>query len=278
MKLSGNCGARFDRLSISDDVFVQMPLIHPTDSKEQQKISVFHDTLDSQISASASRIASLKQIKAGSLQAMFPQEGETVPKVRFKGFKGEWKKVKLEEIAVFSKGQGYSKSDLKEEGYPIVLYGRMYTKYQFSINEVDTFVNPKDFSIISEGNEVIMPASGETPEDIARASAVIVKNIILGGDLNIMRFDLTNYSTPFIALTITYGKTHYDLSRCAQGKSVVHLHNGEISKATIMLPSLEEQQVITSYFTSLDRQISLHSQRLEKLKQIKAACLDKMFV
>ena len=209
---------------------------------------------------------------------MFPQEGETVPKVRFKGFKGEWKKVKLEEIAVFSKGQGYSKSDLKEEGYPIVLYGRMYTKYQFSINEVDTFVNPKDFSIISEGNEVIMPASGETPEDIARASAVIVKNIILGGDLNIMRFDLTNYSTPFIALTITYGKTHYDLSRCAQGKSVVHLHNGEISKATIMLPSLEEQQVITSYFTSLDRQISLHSQRLEKLKQIKAACLDKMFV
>lgn len=250
----------------------------PLSTKEQQVIASFFDNLDSQISASASRIASLKQIKAASLQAMFPLEGETVPKVRFKGFKGEWKKVKLEEIAVFSKGQGYSKSDLKEEGYPIVLYGRMYTKYQFSINEVDTFVNPKDFSIISEGNEVIMPASGETPEDIARASAVIVKNIILGGDLNIMRFDLTNYSTPFIALTITYGKTHYDLSRCAQGKSVVHLHNGEISKATIMLPSLEEQQVITSYFTSLDRQISLHSQRLEKLKQIKAACLDKMFV
>ena len=245
---------------------------------EQNAIADYIDSVDAQISASASRIASLKQIKAGSLQAMFPQEGETVPKVRFKGFKGEWEKVKLEEIAVFSKGQGYSKSDLKEEGYPIVLYGRMYTKYQFSINEVDTFVNPKDFSIISEGNEVIMPASGETPEDIARASAVIVKNIILGGDLNIMRFDLTNYSTPFIALTITYGKTHYDLSRCAQGKSVVHLHNGEISKATIMLPSLEEQQVITSYFTSLDRQISLHSQRLEKLKQIKAACLDKMFV
>lgn len=273
-------GLTSDTWNLKYPAFSKIEVLFPEDAetKEQQTIASFLSSFDRQICLQTQRLEKLKQIKAGSLQAMFPQEGETVPKVRFKGFKGEWKKVKLEEIAVFSKGQGYSKSDLKEEGYPIVLYGRMYTKYQFSINEVDTFVNPKDFSIISEGNEVIMPASGETPEDIARASAVIVKNIILGGDLNIMRFDLTNYSTPFIALTITYGKTHYDLSRCAQGKSVVHLHNGEISKATIMLPSLEEQQVITSYFTSLDRQISLHSQRLEKLKQIKAACLDKMFV
>lgn len=217
-------------------------------------------------------------MKAASLQAMFPQEGETVPKVRFKGFEGEWKKVKLGDIAKFSKGQGYSKSDLRENGYPIILYGRMYTKYQFAINEVDTYANLKDIYILSEGNEIIMPASGETPEDIACASAVLAKDIILGGDLNIIHFDLTKYSTPFIALNITYGKTHYDLSKCAQGKSVVHLQNGAISKATITLPSKAEQQAIASYFTSLDHQISLQTQRLEKLKQIKSACLDKMFV
>ena len=123
-----------------------------------------------------------------------------------------------------------------------------------------------------------MPASGETPEDIACASAVLAKDIILGGDLNIMHFDLTKISTPYIALVITYSKTHHDLSKCAQGKSVVHLHNGAISRATISLPSLAEQQAIASYFTSLDRQISLQSQRLKKLKQIKSACLDKMFV
>ena len=103
MKLSGNCGARFDRLSISDDVFVQMPLIYPTDSKEQMRISVFIDTLDAQISASTSRLASLKQMKAASLQAMFPQEGETMPKVRFKGFEGEWKKALLSECLAVSK-------------------------------------------------------------------------------------------------------------------------------------------------------------------------------
>mgnify|MGYP004470841107 FL=1 len=250
----------------------------PLDKDEQQAIGKYFTSLDSQISASTSRLASLKQMKAASLQAMFPQEGETVPKIRFKGFEGEWKKVKLGDIAKFTKGQGYSKSDLKETGQPIILYGRMYTKYQFVIDEVDTFANLKDASILSEGDEIIMPASGETPEDIACASAVLAKDIILGGDLNIMHFDLTKISTPYIALVITYSKTHHDLSKCAQGKSVVHLHNGAISRATISLPSLAEQQAIASYFTSLDRQISLQSQRLEKLKQIKSACLDKMFV
>lgn len=250
----------------------------PLDKDEQQAIGKYFTSLDSQISASISRLASLKQMKTASLQAMFPQEGETVPKIRFKGFEGEWKKVKLGDIAKFTKGQGYSKSDLKETGQPIILYGRMYTKYQFVIDEVDTFANLKDASILSEGDEIIMPASGETPEDIACASAVLAKDIILGGDLNIMHFDLTKISTPYIALVITYSKTHHDLSKCAQGKSVVHLHNGAISRATISLPSLAEQQAIASYFTSLDRQISLLSQRLEKLKQIKSACLDKMFV
>ena len=244
---------------------------------EQRAIASYFTSLDAQIAASTSRLSSLKQIKAASLLNMFPQKGETVPRVRFKGFQGEWKEVKLSSIAIFSKGQGYSKSDLRENGHPIILYGRMYTKYQFAINEVDTFSNLKGAYVLSEGNEIIMPASGETSEDIACASAVLAKGIILGGDLNIVRFDLKKYSTPFLALTITYSKTHYDLSKCAQGKSVVHLHNEAISKTVVSIPSLPEQRAIASYFTALDAQITLHRERLEKLKQIKAACLEKMF-
>ena len=244
---------------------------------EQRAIASYFTSLDAQIAASTSRLSSLKQIKAASLLNMFPQKGESVPRVRFKGFQGEWKEVKLSSIAIFSKGQGYSKSDLRENGHPIILYGRMYTKYQFAINEVDTFSNLKGAYVLSEGNEIIMPASGETSEDIACASAVLAKGIILGGDLNIVRFDLKKYSTPFLALTITYSKTHYDLSKCAQGKSVVHLHNEAISKTVVSIPSLPEQRAIASYFTALDAQITLHRERLEKLKQIKAACLEKMF-
>lgn len=249
----------------------------PASLPEQRALASYFTSLDAQIAASTSRLSSLKQIKVASLLNMFPQKGETVPRVRFKGFQGEWKEVKLSSIAIFSKGQGYSKSDLRENGHPIILYGRMYTKYQFAINEVDTFSNLKGAYVLSEGNEIIMPASGETPEDIACASAVLAKGIILGGDLNIVRFDLKKYSTPFLALTITYSKTHYDLSKCAQGKSVVHLHNEAISKTAVSIPSLPEQRAIASYFTALDAQITLHRERLEKLKQIKAACLEKMF-
>lgn len=186
-------------------------LVVPEETEEQRALASYFTSLDAQIAASTSRLSSLKQIKAASLLNMFPQKGETVPRVRFKGFQGEWKEVKLSSIAIFSKGQGYSKSDLRENGHPIILYGRMYTKYQFAINEVDTFSNLKGAYVLSEGNEIIMPASGETSEDIACASAVLAKGIILGGDLNIVRFDLKKYSTPFLALTITYSKTHYDL-------------------------------------------------------------------
>lgn len=252
-------------------------LVVPKETEEQRALASYFTSLDAQIAASTSRLSSLKQIKAASLLNMFPQKGETVPRVRFKEFQGEWKEVKLSSIAIFSKGQGYSKSDLRENGHPIILYGRMYTKYQFVINEVDTFSNLKGAYVLSEGNEIIMPASGETSEDIACASAVLAKGIILGGDLNIVRFDLKKYSTPFLALTITYSKTHYDLSKCAQGKSVVHLHNEAISKIAVSVPSLPEQRAIASYFTALDAQITLQRERLEKLKQIKAACLEKMF-
>ena len=265
-------------LSVNIPLLLKQPFYTP-DTEEQKQIASYLTNLDALISSSASRLSCLKQVKEASLQAMFPQEGETVPKIRFKGFEGEWKKVRLGDIAIFSKGNGYSKNDLQEVGIPLILYGRLYTKYQSFITDIDTYTTLLKYgSVLSKGNEIILPASGETPEDIARASAVLKANVILGGDLNIMQFDMGKYSTSFIALAITYSKTHYDLSKVAQGKSVVHLQNGEIAKAEIMLPPFAEQRAIASYFTALDRRITLQSQRLEKLKQIKAACLDKMFV
>ena len=264
-------------LSVNIPFLLKQPFFTPS-LAEQHSIASFFTTLDAQISASTSRLASLKQIKAASLQAMFPQEGETVPKLRFKGFEGEWEKVAIKDIATFSKGRGYSKSDLRVVGTPIILYGRMYTKYEVCITNVDTFVNPLPNSIYSLGNEVIMPASGETPEDISCASAIQVRGIILGGDLNVLRFNIDCYDTTFIALSLSIGKIKKDLSNMAQGKSVVHLHNSDIEKIEMFIPSFAEQRAIASFFTNLDRQITLQSQRLEKLKQIKAACLDKMFV
>ena len=198
------------------------------------------------------------------------------PRIRFKGFTDDWEQREAVDIADYSKGNGYSKSDLTENGTPIILYGRLYTKYQFAIDEVDTFATPKDGSIYSQGNEVIIPASGETAEDIARASAVEKSGILLGGDLNILR--PFNFINPlFLALTISNGEPQKDLAKKAQGKSVVHIHNSDIQEVTVSFPTRAEQDRIVAVFRSLDNLITLHQRKYEKLQIIKKSMLENCF-
>lgn len=199
------------------------------------------------------------------------------PKIRFKGFSGEWETSIIGDIATFSKGRGYSKSDLRSEGNPIVLYGRLYTNYASVIDSVDTFASLKNGSVLTKGNEVIIPGSGETPEDIAVASAVEQKGVILGGDLNVLSFDHDKIVPTFAAMSITNSKTHYELSGYAQGKTVVHLHNSSISKGHISYPYIDEQRAIASYFQHLDSLIQSTTKKIESLKQVKAASLLSMF-
>ena len=97
-----------------------------------------------------------------------------------------WEQRKLGELCEFAKGHGYSKTDICDAGTPIILYGRLYTQYQTRIEDVDTFAVEQESSLLSEGNEVIVPASGETAEDIAVASSVRRSGVILGGDLNVL--------------------------------------------------------------------------------------------
>ena len=168
-----------------------------------------------------------------------------------------WEQRKAIDIADYSKGNGYSKGDLTDAGTPIILYGRLYTKYQFAISEVDTFAVPRNGAVYSQGNEVIVPASGETAEDIARASAVEKSGVLLGGDLNILRpFDFIN--PLFLALAISNGEPQKELAKKAQGKSVVHIHNTDIQEVTIAYPSRTEQDRIVSVFRQLDNLITLH--------------------
>ena len=187
-----------------------------------------------------------------------------------------WEQRKLGEIANFSKGVGYSKNDLCEEGTPIILYGRLYTKYETCIFDVDTFVKEKAGSVYSKGGEVIVPASGETAEDISIASVVVKPGILLGGDLNIVS-PTAEYDSAFLALTISSGAAHEYLSSLAQGKSVVHLHNSDIQSVSAKFPTKREQEKIHLLFGKIDTLITLHQRKYEKLVNIKKSMLDKMF-
>ncbi|MCB2361588.1 restriction endonuclease subunit S [Clostridium estertheticum] len=198
------------------------------------------------------------------------------PKLRFPGFTDPWEQRKLDEIAEFSKGQGYSKNDLSEVGTPIILYGRLYTRYQSVISDVDTFVLEKSCAIYSKGNEVIVPASGESSEDIARASAVIKSGILLGGDLNII-YPNDTISSVFLALSISNGQQQKELSKKAQGKSVVHLHNSDLKEVELLYPTREEQVQIGKFFGKLDHRITLNQRKLNHLQDKKKSLLQKMF-
>ena len=198
------------------------------------------------------------------------------PRLRFKGFTGEWEEKVLGENASFTKGSGYSKSDLTDSGFPIILYGRLYTQYENIIENVDTFVSCDENALKSLGNEVIVPASGETAEDIARASAVYQQDVILGGDLNIITPN-ENIASPFLALTLTNGKSNQELAKKAQGKSVVHLRNDDLIACKVSFPSFPEQTHLGNFFRRLDSQIAESRAVLEKSRQLKKAMLAKMF-
>ncbi|SFX73952.1 type I restriction enzyme, S subunit [Thermoactinomyces sp. DSM 45891] len=245
--------------------------------QEQIQIGTFFRQLDDIITFHQQEINTLQQTKQGFLQKLFPKEGESVPEVRFAGFTGEWEERKLGDLANFSKGNGYSKSDVIDEGNPIILYGRLYKQYETVIESIDTFALKKENSVISEGNEVIVPSSGESAEDIARASAVCKRGIILGGDLNIVR-PSKEIDPVFLALTISSGRQQKELSKLAQGKSIVHLHNSDLKKVNLVFPKREEQIQIGIFFKQLDDRITIHQRELEILQQTKKAFLQKMFV
>ncbi|WP_078055102.1 restriction endonuclease subunit S [Erysipelothrix larvae] len=204
------------------------------------------------------------------------ESNNKIPKVRFKGFTDDWEQGKLEELASFTKGNGYSKADLVDEGFPIILYGRLYTKYETVIDTVDTFIADNNNSTLSLGNEVIVPASGESAEDIARASYVLKKGITLGGDLNVIRPN-SILNPIFLALSISNGSQKKEMMRRAQGKSVVHLHNSDLKEIQLMYPGIIEQTQIGKFFHSLDYLITLHQRELSAVSNFKKTMLSKMF-
>lgn len=258
--------------TLGQDRFMKSRIVLPP-LVEQKKIAQILATQDKAIELQGRKIEELKRFKKGCLEKMFPRKGQKFPEKRFPGFTGDWEQRKLGDLVQFSKGAGYSKGDLKESGTPIILYGRLYTKYETVITDVDTFADAKNGSVYSRGGEVIVPASGETAEDISIASVVEKQGILLGGDLNIIT-PPADLDSAFLAISISNGKPHEDMSKMAQGKSVVHLHNTDLEKIDMTYPSHEEQTQISGFFRRIDNLITLHQRKLEEMKKLKKALMQ----
>ena len=198
------------------------------------------------------------------------------PNLRFPDFRGEWKEERLSDIADLYKGAGISKDQLSVDGEPCILYGELYTKYKSeTIKEVISKTSIDNTKLVrSKANDVIIPCSGETAEDIATARCVLNDNILLGGDLNIIR--LHGHDGSFMSYQLN-GKRKYDIAKVAQGVSVVHLYGEHLKGVRTINPSFDEQKKISSLLALLDERIATQNKIIDKLQSLIKGLNDSLY-
>lgn len=270
-------GAAQPGISVAN-VNAQLYLNVPT-LDEQKALGDFFKSLDSMIQGVTKKITSLKQMKQACLVSMFPQEGETTPRVRFKGFKGEWEKKILNDCLDISHEKNldnrYGKNDVLSVSddcgvmNQIELLGRSYAGKSVS-----------NYGVLNNG-EIVYTKSplkskpyGIVKMNTGKTGIVSVLYAIYVAKENTSTGFIHYYFDPAWRLNA------YLLPLVNKGaKNTMNISDEMALTGYIMIPKdIREQQKIATYFTSLDKQISLQEQRFEKLKQIKSACLDKMFV
>jgi len=267
-------------LSIDENDLLALPVPLPKGESslpEQQKIAECLTSLDELIAAHGQKLAALKAHKKGLMQQLFPRAGETIPNLRFREFQDapEWEPKTIGDIAVFYKGKGISKSEIDPNGnQPCIRYGELYTRYGEVIKSTFSKTNISSCNLfLSRQNDVIIPASGETKEDIAKASCVLLDNVALGGDLNVIR---TSHNGVFLSYYLN-GPKKQAIAKVAQGHTVVHLYPSQLGLLAVAIPNIAEQEKIADCLSSLDEAIDEVKLKLEALKTHKKGLMQQLF-
>ena len=189
-----------------------------------------------------------------------------VPTLRFPNYSGEWQVSSMGKVCTFRKGYGFSKENLSSDGTPCILYGELYTTYKTAIAKSIKSKTNLDPTILfhSKKNDVIIPCSGETAEDIATSVCIPYDDILLGGDLTVIRSDLDG---AFLSNQINSVRK-YDIARIAQGKSIVHLQADELKKISIAYPTIDEQQKISGFIDKIDERIEVQNKIIKHRKSL----------
>ena len=264
-----NLGATINQ--ITNGTFRSMKFHFPK-KDEQKAIGAYFQHLDSLIQSTTKKIESLKQVKVASLQAMFPQEGETTPRIRFKGFEGEWNCVEFGSIIT----ECLDKTTIEDEDILLSsaidgvylnseLFGHFRGKSNIGYRKLK-----KNMLILSAQNLHLGNANVNLRFEHGIVSPAYKIYYIHDCNPELLSHWIKREETKKFFLDATTAGA----SACR--KNIVW---EDLYKQTLYLPKDElEQQKLASYLTSLTNQITLQTKRLEKLKQIKSACLDNMFV
>lgn len=263
------------RQTLSYNDVKDMPIYIPSD-KEQKFIIDYFNSIESEILSEESKLTLLKQMKQASLVSMFPQAGETTPRVRFKGFEGEWKFVKLGSLC-----EKITRKASVDTKAPVM----MISASSGFINQSEKYSTDNAGQSLAKYTLLYM---GEMAYNHG-ASKIRKYGSCFALDRKEARvpfvyhtFKLLKDDSYFFAYYLNSGIFDSELrkvvSSTARMDGLLNISYETYMNLNVYRPAYEEQQRIASYFRSLDKQISMQEKRLEKLKQIKAACLDKMFV
>lgn len=276
MKLNGDSGARFDRFTISSTQFMEMSIPYPT-LEEQQKIGEYFDSLDNLITLHQRKCDTLKNLKASMLTKMFPKEGESVPKLRFKGFTDPWEQRKLGEVGKCQSGIGFP--DV-EQG------GKIGTPF-YKVSDMNNYGNEQEMTCANNyvTDEQIVRKNWKP---ITEVPAVIFAKV--GAAIMLNRKRLCRF--PFLLDNNTmaykfgekwdtnFGKTLFeklDLTELVQVGALPSYNATDVENLDIKMPiDINEQKVIGEFFAKLDNLITLHQRKYEKLLDVKKAFLEKM--
>ncbi|MGO4963645.1 restriction endonuclease subunit S [Anaerovoracaceae bacterium Sow4_D4] len=269
--------------------FLQETFLTPT-YPEQQKIGAFFKQLDNLITLHQRKLEKLKLVKKSMLEKMFPKNGSSVPEIRFNGFTDDWEQRKFDKVFDCTiPNNTLSRAELSyDEGTVLnVHYGDVLVKYG-SVLDVQRDEIPhipqscrEDFrgSLLQDGDVII----ADTAEDETTGKACEIGNLqgrsIVSGLHTMVCRPRQQMALGYLGYYLNSNAYHHQLLPLMQGIKVLSLSRSNIQKTSVSYPtSVEEQQLIASYFNHLDNIITLHQRKVEKLKILKKSMLEKMFV
>ena len=284
MKLNGDSGARFDRFTISSTQFMEMPIPYPT-LEEQQKIGEYFDSLDNLITLHQRKCEETKILKKYMLQKMFPQNGQKVPEIRFKGFTEDWEQRKLGDSCKINGRigfRGYTEKDIvtKEAGGVLTFSPTNIVDNKLTMECKNTYITREKYDESPEikisNGDILFVKTGSTLGKSALVTG-LKEDASINPQIVVMRVE-KNTETFMSNILITNGVMK-QVAAVKIGGAVPTMTETELKNFTYFAPAeKEEKKKIGDFFRTLDHLITLHQRKYEELKNIKKFMLQNMFV
>jgi len=236
---------------------------------EQRAIATALSDVDALLDGLERIIAKKRDLKQAATQQLLT--GQT----RLPGFQNEWATKRLGEVANFYKGKGLPKSALTSFGSePCIHYGELFTQYGETIRETISRTDNITNVFRSVANDVLMPTSDVTPRGLAKASCVVIDDVVLGGDILVIRTNPALICGTFLSHVIR--REEDQVLRLVTGTTVFHLYGTDMAKFTFKLPQLAEQQAIVGALSDMDTELSALEARRDKTRALKQAMMQEL--